>query len=617
MAACLLVAAVLRTWHTADNAGVGNNYYTATALSMSKDWIAFLAGSMDTANFITMDKPAVGQWPSAILMSLFGLNWATIFLPSALAGTVSVLVLALAVREGTGDSPAGRVASILAALALAVSPVNVAIDRDNNPDALLLMVLLLATWLTLRAIRRQRLQPLLGAAALVGLAFNIKYLEAFVVVPALVVAWLVLGAGSVKQRLGWLTVSAVPLVLVSASWPLLVSLIPAGQRPWIGSSSDGTVVDRILQILHENLNPPPVPMDGVAGEIMHALQTGLVFHSGQAGPGRLFSGVMADQISWWLPLAMVGAVVIAYDAWRRRTGLPAGLVLWTVWGLVTWAVFSFMGGVIHPYYTNVVTPALAALSAGGLVVGWLAWRRGETYGRVALAAQVLVAAGWAAWVLGGTSAQRPGWLAPVILLAGALTLLALVLPGDHRVAVAGLTAIAALAAPLVWSVKTTGQPLQGYNPLANQEGRYLPAGVPPEVAPGMMAVMSGPPPDPTLLDYLARNRGDARWLVATSIGNYAFPITIATDGEPVMALGGFGGSDPTPTLPQFQSLVSAGDIRFVLVSPPGTGPVSEVTQWVMTTCPPVDVASGRTAPQPGEAIPTANGAALYDCLGVA
>lgn len=618
MAACLVLAAVLRTWHTGANVGVGNNYYTATALSMSKDWIAFLSGSIDTANFITMDKPAPALWPSAILIALFGLNWATIFLPTALAGTASVLVLGLAVREGTGDSLTGRVAGLLAALALAVSPVNVAIDRDNNPDALLLLVLLLAAWMLLRAVRQQRLRPLLGAAALVGLGFNIKYLDAFVVLPALALVWLLLGAGPVKRRLGWLAAAAVPLVAVSAAWPLLVSLIPSSQRPWIGSSTNGTVVDRVWQIIGENLNPPAITQEGVAGQIFRSLSTGEVFYSGPAGPTRLLSGGMADQISWWLPLAVVGAVTIAFHARRHRTGLPAGLVLWSGWGVCSAGVYSLMGGVTHPYYTSVVAPALAALSAGGLVTAWLAWRRGERYGYVALAAQIVIGAGWAAWVLATTSAQRPGWLVPLVLAAGAFALLATVLRGDHRVAVAGLTAVAVLAAPLVWSAKTTGQRLQGYNPLANQEGRYLPANFPAELAQGMMFVMEGPPADPTLLNYLAQNRDGSRWILATPLGNYAFPIILATGGEPVMAIGGFKGTDPTPTLPEFQSLVAAGEVQFMLVSPTGVGPVSEVWAWALTACPPVDLATGQTAPQPGgELPPSPSGTILLDCRGAA
>jgi 4-amino-4-deoxy-L-arabinose transferase-like glycosyltransferase len=613
MTATLVLAAVLRTWHTAANVGLGNEYYTAAALSMSKDWTAFLYGSLDTGNFITMDKPAVGQWPSAILINLFGLNWATVFLPSALAGTFSVLVLGLAVREGSG----GRIAALVAALALAVSPVNVAIERVNNPDALLLLVLLLATWMTLRAVRRQRLRPLLGAAALVGLGFNIKYLDAFVVLPALALVWLLRGAGPLKRRLGWLAAAGVPLLAVSASWPLLTSLVPPEQRPWIGSAKDGTLPSRVWGIISQHLNPPTIKQDTLIGQITHAFQTGEVFYSGEAGPFRLFTGVMADQVSWWLPLAMVGAVTIAYDARRRRTGLPPGLVLWSGWAVCTWAVYSFMRGVTHPYYTSLMVPALAALSAGGLVTAWLAWRRGDRYGYVALAAHVLVAAGWAALILQTTSAQRPGWLAPVVLAAGVLALLPIAAGSNHAAAVSVLTAVAALAGPLVWSAKTTNQPLQGFNPLANQEGRYLPAGFPRPLAQGILAVMEGPEADAALLNFLERNRGDAKWIVATPV-LYGLPITIATEGQPVMGMGGFRGTDPVPTLAQFKPLLAAGKVRFVLVSPPNVGYRNEVSLWALKACRPVELPSGRIAAQPGgEPRPAANGTILLDCKGAA
>ncbi|MFD0900313.1 glycosyltransferase family 39 protein [Actinomadura sediminis] len=615
MAGCLAVALALRTWHTADDVGLGNSYYTATALSMSKDWVSFLTGSLDTGHFITMDKPPVGLWPSAVLIGVFGVNWATVFLPNAVAGTASVLVLALAVREGGGDSPAARATALLAALGLAVSPINVAIERDNNPDAMLLLVTLLAAWLTLRAIRRGRLRPLLGAGALVGLGFDIKYLEAYVVLPALALAWLVAGAVPIRRRIGWLAAAAVPLVAVSAAWPVLFRLVPSGERPWVGNSTDGTVASRIGQIFQQHLQTKTgARPDDMGAQIVHAFETGQAFHAGQAGAARLFDGVLADQVSWWLPLAVVGAVTVAYDL-RRRSGGPdgpspwAGWALWTGWAVCAWGVFSFMQGVLHPYYTSLLVPALAALAAAGLVTAWSAWRRGEAFGIAALAAHVLAAAAWAAWVLHDTSAQYPGWLPPVVITAGVLAAAALASPrGVTAVAAAAAaaTAVAALAAPLVWSVKTTQTRLLGINPLANQDGRFRLAGLPPPVGEGILGVIEGSRHvDPALLGYLIRNQGDARWIVAVPSGLQGAPMIIASDGRPVLAMGGFDGSNPTPTPERFRRLVADGDIRFVLASPPGpgftgfgSGPSAQVSAWALEACRPVDPRTGR-APQGG------------------
>ncbi|MDL4820251.1 ArnT family glycosyltransferase [Actinomadura opuntiae] len=610
MAACLAIATVLRVWHTAADAGNGNAYYTATALSMSKDWTSFLSGSLDTGHFITMDKPAPALWPSAILIDVFGVHWATIFLPTALAGVASVLVLGLAVREAGAGSPAARAAALLAALALAISPVNVAVERDNNPDALLLLTMLTGAWLLLRALRRDRTRPLLGAAAVIGLGFDVKYLEAFVVVPALALVWLLFAAGPVRRRVVRLAAAAVPLVAVSAAWPLVFRLLP--HRPWVGNSKDGTVEDRIGQIFSDHLSAPGTDVKGPGAVIIHAFQTGQAFHAGESGPGRLLSGVLADQISWWLPLAVVGAATMAYDLRRRRDASPAGLVLWTGWAVCCWAVFSFMQGVLHPYYTSLMAPALAALAAGGLVSAWTAWRRGRAYGAVALAAQIAVAGGWSAWVLHDTSAHRPGWLPPLVLAAAALALLAV--PLSRPLAWAGgalavLTAVTTLAAPAVWSAKTTDQRLLGINPLANQDGRYGLAVVPPQIGNAIMGVISGSQRvDPGLLGFLQANQGSARWLVAVPSGLQSAPMEIAAGGAPIMAMGGFDGSNPTPTLAQFRRLVARGEIRFILTAPPGrgftgfgSGPSIQVSLWALKACRMVR--------------PTATGLLLLDCQG--
>jgi hypothetical protein len=206
----------------------------------------------------------------------------------------------------------------------------------------------------------------------------------------------------------------------------------------------------------------------------------------------------------------------------------------------------------------------------------------------------------------------------VVLIAGAIVLVAVAAGKNHSAAVAVFTAVAALAGPLFWSARTTDQPLQGHNPLANQEGRYLPAGFPPDLAQPMLFVMQGPPADPKLIEFLVRNRGDAKWIAATPSGLHAFPITITTDGLPVLAMGGFRGTDPTPSLPQFQSFVASGDVRFILVSPPGVGQLNAVSQWALASCRPVDLTTGRTAEEPGgQAPPTAVGTILLDCEGAA
>lgn len=615
IAACLVLAALLRLWGAAANSGLGNTYYAATALSMSQDWTTFLTGGLDTGHFISMDKPAVWLWPSALLIKMFGLNWATLFLPNVLAGVASVLVLALAVREGAGDRPAGRAVAVLAGLGLAISPMNVAVDRDNHPDTLMLLALLLAAWMTIRSIRRGKLLPLLGAAALVGLAFDAKYLQAYVVLPALALAFLVSGAGPVLRRLAWLGGAAVSVLAASAVWPLLAALVPAQQRPWTAASTDGTVLDRLTNVIGSHLAPPSGGQGGVGDQVLAAFRTGEVFHSGSAGPGRLFGGVLADQISWWLPLAVLGAVTMAIGLRGRPRTDPAvaAFALWSGWALCCWVVFSFMGGVLHPYYTGMLVPALAVLSAGGLVTAWSMWRRAEMLGTALLSAQVLVVAGWSVWVLLNTSARKPDWLIPVVAVAAGCALAGAVFAAGRRLAsvtwVGVLAAVAALAAPVSWSVATANQQLLGLNPLANQEGRYDLAVLPPPLSAAFMAATQQQA-DPARVEYLRRNRGDARWIVATWTAMEAAPLILASGGMPVMAMGGFDGTDPTPTPQRLREFIGAGELRFVLAPPPGAsfadfvnGPSVDAIRWALQECTPVAGGIAGAAGQPGSSPP--------------
>lgn len=660
MVGCLVLAAALRVWRLWSN-GLGNSYYTAAAVSMSKNWTAFLAGSLDSSNFITVDKPAPWLWPSAILIKLFGLNWATELLPNAVAGVLTVLVLGVAVREAAGDTTVARVAALLAAGGLAIYPINVAIDRVNDPDPFLILVSVLAAWMLLRAVGRSSWGYLLGSAALIGLAFDMKDLEGYVVLPALGVAWLVCGAGSVLRRLGGLVVAGVTVLVATAIWPIAVQSIPAAQRPWIGGSTDGTILNLALgynglgRVLGRNApgntaggvnigNLPPQARE-MAGRFMGG---------GSAGPTRLVSQQLADQVSWWLPLAVLGAVAIGLSLRGRKRTDPAvaALVLWSGWILVCATLFSFMQGIFHGYYTALLSPGLVALSGWGAVAAWTSWRRGSRLSGLLLAGEVLVGAGWAVWVLLKDVTVRPAWLVPAVLIAGVLALLGVavgsllraaripVLVGSTAVAVA----VAVAAAPLTWSALTTMKSSGGGGPTANPGasgggggGFAVFAGGTPRNRGGQAPAagaggrggfgMGEASANPKLVAYLRSNRGGARWIVATTSAMQAAPLIIASGGEPVMAMGGFSGSDPTPTLDRFKAMVRDGEVRYVLTgggrdgfveaiagsappaggnaatpggtaAPPGGGgrggfggTASQVTAWAQQACKPVDPAS--------------------------
>ncbi|MEV6300185.1 glycosyltransferase family 39 protein [Actinoplanes sp. NPDC051861] len=609
LAACVLLAAVLRFWGAAAHSGVGNSYYAAAALSMSRDWGAFFTGGLDTETFVSIDKPAPWLWPSALLIKVFGVSWASMFLPSVLAGIASVLLVGLAVREGFGDRPGARAAGLLAAAGLAISPMNIVVDRNNAPDAIMLMWLLAAAWMTMRAVRRGRMLPLAMAGALAGLAFNAKYVQAYIVVPAMVAAWLIAAGLPFVRRLAGLGAMAVGGLVTSVAWPLAFALMPAGQRPWIAGTTDGSMLARLTGIVDVHVAPPTFPGNSQFA-LVNAFLTGEVFHAGPAGKSRLLTGVLADQISWWLPMAVFAGLIMAITPrpdGRRGAG---GLVLWSGWALACWLVFSFMGGVLHPYYTSMMMPAIAALAASGLVTSWTLWRQGSLFGAATLATQIALVTGWSAWVLLSTRAIHPDWLAPLVITTGALAVaVLLVLRSRASAAVAALTAVAALAAPAVWAVRSLDQPLLGGNPLANQEGRYRPAVLPEPMAEGFMNQLE-PKFDPGLVPYLQQNRGGTRWMAATLTALMAAPLIVASGGEPVMAIGGYDGRDPLPTPDEFREHVRNGDVRFVLAPPEGNGtnsflqgPAVDTITWARSACRPVT--------EPGVNHPA--GPVLLDC----
>ncbi len=601
LTACVAVAALLRIWGAPGTAGNGNLYYTAAVLSMSQDWTAFFTGALDTAGFAAMDKPAVWLWPSALLVKIFGLNWATLFLPNAIAGTATVLALALAVREAFGDGLPARLTALAAALGLAVSPINVAIDRNNSPDAIMLLALVLAAWMAIRAVRRGRLGPLIGAAALVGLAFNAKFFQAYLVVPGFALMWLVSGAGGLARRLGGLLAAGAALAAVSLAWPLMMATLVT-DPPWISSSSDGSVQGRLVDIGSVHFSESPAATDPMIQTILGSLHTGEAFYAGPPGLDRLFTGALADQVSWWLPLAVVAVVALAFRLRQRRRDDPAvaATMLFAVWALACWAVFSLMSGTLHPYYTSMMVPALSALCAGGILAAWSAWGEGDRRGAWLFAAQALAVTVWTTVVLYTTTAQTPSALPGIVLVTGVAAVGA-ALVGARREPTGSLVALAALMAPLTWSVLTTSQPLVAFNPLGNQPGREGLTVVPKPMSDAFVMTMN-PPVDPRMIDFLERNQGTAKWIMAAPSAISATPITVASGGAPVMTMGGYYGTDPNPTVPAFHEMVRAGEIRFLLAPPPGSSFVSgtavDITNWALGNCRPVDPVTGAPAPLP-------------------
>jgi 4-amino-4-deoxy-L-arabinose transferase-like glycosyltransferase len=237
LAAVLLCAAGLRLWNIDQN-GYGNSYYAAAVRSMLANGTNFVFGSFDPAGFLTIDKPPGAVWIQAASVALFGYSGRSLLIPQALMGVASVVLTYLLVRRVAGTG-----AGLLAGLIVAVTPVSVAVDRDNLPDTALVLVLLLAAWAMSRAVETGGLRSLLAAVALVGIAFNVKMLAAFVVLPTFYLLYLVGAPGRWRTRLGHLTIATGMLAAVSLAWVAVVELTPKDRRPYIGGSKNNSALE--------------------------------------------------------------------------------------------------------------------------------------------------------------------------------------------------------------------------------------------------------------------------------------------------------------------------------------------------------------------------------------
>ena len=636
-AGVILLALILYVWNLTVS-GYANTYYSAASLAASQSWSAWLFGSFDANNFITVDKPPLSTMVMGLSVRIFGLSSWSVLLPEALAGVATVAVLFLAVKRSFGPA-----AATIAGLVMALTPAAVLIFRFNNPDALLTLLLVVAAYALLRSLDHGSFRWMILAAVCVGLAFLTKYLQAYLVLPAFALVFGFSAHTSVKRRLAGLAIALATVLVSSGLWVVMMELLPAGSKPFVGGSTSGSALDLIFGYDGLGRIFGAGPSGGPGGG-------GLGF-SGEVGPLRLFNDQMFGQIAWFIPLALVGLVV---GLWLRRFSPPsdrglAGYLLWGGWFIVTAIVFSYMSGIIHSYYAVALAPAVAALVGAGLVDLWsmrLPQRLGRAIGGLWIGGILVgLACLGTAW-FGGQLLDRTPQFAPGLgqtaLLVAALVTIALVLAtlltASRRLSdqtalrrVAALAAVlgiaATLMAPEAYAVKTMTAAYNGGDPhpgpgsasdfggpggggfgggFTNFTGLPGDGGTP--VGPSGPGGPGGGfgAADSALIKYLVANRGTAKWIVAVSGAEQAGTIEIAS-GLPVMAMGGFTGSDPTPTLAQLKSYVASGDLRFVLAgSGSGLGGLgndtSASTSWVTQNCKAVSIG-------------TSSSGGLYDCAG--
>jgi 4-amino-4-deoxy-L-arabinose transferase-like glycosyltransferase len=582
VAAIGLLAAALYTWGLS-RTGMGNSYYAAAVRSGAKSWKAFFFGSIDPGSFITVDKPPAALWVMSLSARIFGFSSWSMLLPEAASGVASVLILHKLVRKWAGDLSAH-----LAALALAITPVAVVMFRYNNPDAFLTLLCLGAAWALWSALETGRTRSLLLAAGLLGLAFDTKMLQAFLVLPALALVYLVAGPPKLGKRLLQLAAASAVLIAAAGWWVVAVLLWPTASRPYIGSTTNNSILSLIFgyngltRIFGNGTSAGPGGAGGAGGG-------GGTGFGGTAGLWRLFNSENGVMVAWLLPIAVAGLVAGLWLTRRaRRTDRGrAGWLLWGGWAAACAAVFSLSQGIFHPYYSVQLAPAVAALAGAGGVALWHLGRRNRALGWV-LPATIVVTAAVAVEILDRTPTYVP-WLRSAIAVGAALAaagLLAATYLRHRRIMTfAAVLAVASLlAAPAALALSTANGANDGPMPTVGAT-----------TTAGFRGLGGGTTTTSTaLVSYLESHRGTAEYLVAAFGSQSSAPIIIAS-GEPVITIGGFNGNDPAPTLAQFVQLVAQGKVKYALISTGGAGggfgggggpggagggTTSSISQWV-------------------------------------
>ncbi|HWD73824.1 MAG TPA: glycosyltransferase family 39 protein [Solirubrobacteraceae bacterium] len=623
LGALLVLTAAAYVWDLGAS-GYANSFYAAAVQAATKSWKAFFFGSLDSSSFITVDKPPASLWVMAASGRIFGFSSWSMLVPQALEGVAAVALLHATVKRWFGAG-----AGLAAGAVLAATPAAALMFRFNNPDALLTLLLVAGAYCLTRAIERAGTRWVVAAGTMIGLAFLAKMMQAFLVLPAFALVYLVAAPTGLRRRVLQTLAGGVAVVVSAGWWVAIVALWPTASRPMVDGSPDNSIINLIFgynglgRIFGSN---------GPGG--------GGNNFSGAVGLLRLFDTEMGGQASWLLPAALLALVagLVAVRRAPRTDRTRAALLLWGGWLVVSGLVFSLSSGIIHTYYTVALAPAIAALVAIG---GRMLWaRRAGVAARVTAAVAVAITTAWS-WELLDRTPQWEPWLRPVIVAAGVACVMGIALSTTRRplgrrlvapIIVAGM--IACLAGPVAYAADTVATPHTGSIPAAGPatvagfggadggQGRFpggpggsagarggfpgrtagarggfpggagFPGGRPGGGSAGAAGARTGGGPGETtvtaaLKQALESNASGYRWVAATSGSQSAASLELATGGDPVMAIGGFDNEGGNLSLSAFQQDVDHGEIHYYIPSggtgarPGGAGnTTSAITTWV-------------------------------------
>ncbi len=604
--AVLAIAALLNLWGLSIN-GWANTFYAGAVRSMASSWHDFLFASLDKTGLMTVDKPPLALWVQALSARIFGVNSLSILVPEALMGIAAAGLTYDLVRRRFG-----RPAGFAAGIALAVTPITVAISRHNNPDQLLILCCVAALWFAVRALEDGRTKWLVWCGVCVGLGFETKMAVALFVVPGIALAYLWIAPRGRGAALRQLTLGGIAMAVVGLAWPLLVTLTPAADRPWISGTSDNSIWSLIFnyngvgRVTGQTGTPGAFGGGGGGG--------GGGAFGGSTGVARLLQSGLGDQAGWLIGFAIVAGLGLLVASRLRRSDPRTGWLI-AIGGAfaVSAVVFSYASGIFHPYYVSFLAPWTAMLVGAGVGQALSAERRARIVGPLAIvggAVTELV-------VLGNLSGSL-SWARPLVIVAGlaGAVALAIRLSPRLRMIALGVTLAALLAAPATWATETLGHATSSTFPAGGPASASMggpgggpggaggrrfslrgiggsggpPTGAAPRApAPRGAESLRGPPPRPAAAASPAPAvasaapggmfGGDSASLKAAvsyakahgggTIGvesqESAASAIISSDGN-VAGLGGFSGRESTVTASWLAMEVRDGRLRWILSS---------------------------------------------------
>lgn len=605
--------------------GYANQYYAAGVKSMTMSLKNFFFVSFDPAGFVTIDKPPLGFWIQSISAKIFGFSGWSILLPQAIAGVISVYIIYLIVKRTFGF-PAG----LLSALFLAVTPVFVAVSRNNTCDNLLVLALLLSCLALTKSFEKGKKKYLFISLALIGVGFNIKMLQAYMIIPAIYISYLLYSGISFKKRIINLITGSIILISVSLCWALAVDLVPKTYRPYVGSSSNNSVMELIFghnglerltsstgntgndgnkrqmpemssdsESEGQNMQSPP------QGQNMQTPQSGNgqnqsrpqgLPNDGQGrmgnGPGgkqngggmggtfggnetasifRLFSNnSLSDQIIWLFPLSIFGFIAAAVKEKLKppfNDKRKLGLIMWIMWLLPEFIYFSFTKGLFHPYYLTMMAPPIAALAGIGTISMWKMYKEGGKKSFILPAA--LIVNGGIELLIISYYYSNSGITKILMAVTAALCFISSVLLIVIRLQENTKLKKTILTIALIGNLITPAV-WSGTTMFYTMSGTFPSAGIELASSNGMMGGKGtnnlGNDTAARLVAYLKKNTTNEKYLVAVQSSNSYASEIIINYGESVMTLGGFSGSDNILTLAQFKKLVKDGALRYAIVN---------------------------------------------------